>query len=313
MMVGGRESTFDFLGIVRPLQLLTGSPATMLTPHGSQNGSTGHRFAAQGPGLSSLEVDTVPFDNGTGDEIGDQVFAPPRTGVLRQEVTLAIEQAILLGAVAPGQRLVEADVARQMGISKAPVREALRSLEQLGLVVNRPRRGTFVTAPTATLAGEAFSLRTLLETYAGRLAVRTVQETHLARMRQHLERAAAVWDDYPRRVEYDLKFHDVLFELSGHLLLQQAWSNLRSQIQLLLTVSGILREAEHGPGQPRSMVTVHEPILAALHDRDADRLEAAIVAHLAEGERRLRQKLDPGGTEAYVKREIFVRRADPTP
>jgi len=195
-----------------------------------------------------------------------------------------------------------------MGISKAPVREALRSLEQLGLVVNRPRRGTFVTAPTATLAGEAFSLRALLETYAGRLAVRSVQESHLARMRRYLEHAAEVWDDYPQRVDFDLKMHDVLFELSGHRLLQQAWGNLRSQIQLLLTVSGILREAEHGPGRPNSMVTVHEPIMTALRDHDPDRLEAAIVAHLAEGERRLRQKLDPEGTEAYVQQEIFVRR-----
>ena len=255
----------------------------------------------------------MPGVDGASEAIGDQVFAPPRSGVLRQEVTLAIEKAILLGAVAPGQRLVESDVARQMGISKAPVREAFRSLEQLGLVVNRPRRGTFVTAPTATLAGEAFSLRTLLETYAGRLAVRHVQEAHITRMRQYLEHAADVWDDYPQRVEYDLKAHDVIFELSGHLLLQQAWSNLRSQIQLLLTVSGILREPEHGPGQPGSMVTVHEPIMAALRDRDPDRLEAAIVAHLGEGERRLRQKLDPEGTEAYVQKEVFLHRPGGTP
>jgi DNA-binding GntR family transcriptional regulator len=277
------------------------------------NGSGGDDLALRDLTVRRGEVDGMPDRDGNGGRTAGQVFAPPRAGVLRQEVTLAIEQAILLGSVAPGQRLVEAEVAAQMGISKAPVREAFRSLEQLGLVVNRPRRGTFVTAPTATLAGEAFSLRTLLETYAARLAVHSVQDSHLARMRRYLEHAADVWDDYPQRIEYDLKMHDVLFELSGHRLLQQAWGNLRSQIQLLLTVSGILRSKEHGRGQPRSMVTVHEPIMAALRDRDADRLEAAIVAHLAEGERRLRQKLDPHGTDAYVQLDNFARRPELAP
>jgi DNA-binding GntR family transcriptional regulator len=252
-------------------------------------------------------------DGGKGARSNGPVFAPPRAGVLRQEVTLAIEKAILLGAIQPGQRLVESDVANQMGISKAPVREALRSLEQLGLVVNRPRRGTFVTPVTAVLAGESFSLRALLETYAARLAVATVTEAHLTRMREYLEHAADVWDDYPTRIEYDLKMHDVLFELSGHRLLQQAWGNLRSQIQLLLTVSGILRDTEYGRGQPRSMVTVHEPIMNALRDKDLPRLEAAIVAHLAEGERRLRQMMDPLGSDPYVRSELFTRGVDSAP
>jgi DNA-binding GntR family transcriptional regulator len=285
----------------------------MVGHNGSLDGCVGSGSAS--PGLKGPwgEMGRVPGRDGTVEHSADQIFTPPRAGVLRQEVTLAIEQAILLGTVAPGQRLVEADVAAKMGVSKAPVREAFRSLEKLGLVVNRPRRGTFVTAPTVTLAGETFSLRTLLETYAGRLAVHSVQESHIARMRHYLEHAADVWDDYPQRVEYDLKMHDVLFELSRHRLLQQAWGNLRSQIQLLLTVSGILRSQEYGRGQPRSMVTVHEPIMSALRDRDADRLEAAIVAHLAEGERRLRQKLDPQGSDAYVQLDNFARRPDLAP
>src|SRR5437867_3099514 len=64
-----------------------------------------------------------------------QVFDAPRSKVLRDDVVLAIERAVLRGDVAPGQRLLENEIARQMGISKAPVREALRRLEQLGLVV----------------------------------------------------------------------------------------------------------------------------------------------------------------------------------
>jgi len=288
----------------------------MLRRYGAHNGLDDRAAQAGRPHGLRSEVVEMPMQNGNDGKSGvsaGPVFAPPRGAVLRQEVTLAIEKAILLGAIAPGQRLVEADVASQMGISKAPVREALRSLEQLGLVVNRPRRGTFVTPVTATLAGEAFSLRALLETYAARLAVRRVQESHLTRMREYLEHAADVWDDYPARVEYDLKMHDVLFELSEHRLLQQAWGNLRSQVQLLLTVSGILRDAEYGRGQPRSMVTVHEPIMNALREQDAERLEAAIVAHLAEGERRLRLAMDPQGNEPYVRPDLLGRQTEAAP
>lgn len=292
----------------------------MLRRYGSDNGladfATGDA-GVRGPSELQSEVELMALREQAREPLGDDalgpVFAPPRGAVLRQEVTLAIEKAILLGAIAPGQRLVEADVASQMGISKAPVREALRSLEQLGLVVNRPRRGTFVTPITATLAGEAFSLRALLETYAARLAVHHVQESHLVRMQQCLERATDVWDDYPARVEYDLKMHDVLFELSGHHLLQQAWGNLRSQVQLLLTVSGILRDADRGRGQPRTIIAVHQPIVDALRDKDVPRLEAAIVAHLAEGERRLRLKMDPQGGDPYVRPELISRLEAPAP
>src|SRR3712207_4941821 len=153
----------------------------MLSHTGAQETAAGTPAA---PDLRAPRGGKVEMSDGIAAQDGPMghVLGPPRANVLRQEVSLAIEKAIFLGTIAPGQRLVESDIATQMGISKAPVREALRSLEQLGLVVNRPRRGTFVTPLTATLAGEAFSLRTLLETYAGRLAVNNVEEVHLVRM-----------------------------------------------------------------------------------------------------------------------------------
>ena len=144
------------------------------------------------------------------DERGLRVFDAPNVRVLSEEVTLAIEKAIFLGAVTPGQRLVESEIARQMGVSKAPVREALRNLETLGLVVSSPRRGTFVTSLSATLASEAFSFRTLIECYAVRLAVPKLVDGHLRAMAE-LDRASdASSDDYPMQIEYDLRVHDLL-------------------------------------------------------------------------------------------------------
>src|SRR5215213_8936955 len=75
-------------------------------------------FAWPEPEVPRDQVTAVASRDGTSEQTVDQVFTAPRAGLLRREVTLAIEQAILLGAVAPSQRLVEADVASQMGISK---------------------------------------------------------------------------------------------------------------------------------------------------------------------------------------------------
>lgn len=235
-----------------------------------------------------------------------------RASGLRDEVVVAIERAVLIGAITPGQRLVESEIARQMGISKAPVREALRELERLGLVVSYPRRGTFVADITAAVASEAFSLRAVLESYAGRLAVARCTEDDLLRMEQLLTQADAVPPDDQQlvlqRVDLDLAFHDELYRLSSHKILQEAWSNLRAKIRVLLAATGVLRVTYGGTYQHISYTRGHAPIMRALRARDADSLEVAIVRHLAAGERMLQEHLngDPGAlrveAEAHVSR-----------
>ena len=187
---------------------------------------------------------TVPTERDqadVNDERSLQIFDAPHVRALSEEVTLAIEKAIFLGTVTPGQRLVESEIARQMGTSKAPVREALRNLETLGLVVSNPRRGTFVTSLSATLASEAFSFRAIMECYAVRLALPNLTEEHFLAMAEFDRASDASTSDYPMQIEYDLRVHDLLFEKAEHRLLVGAWANLRSQIRLLLIVSGALR------------------------------------------------------------------------
>jgi DNA-binding GntR family transcriptional regulator len=239
-----------------------------------------------------------------------QVFDAPQVRVLSDEVTLAIEKAIFLGTVVPGQRLVESDIARQMGISKAPVREALRALETLGLVVSNPRRCTFVTSPSATLASEAFSLRALMECYAIRIALPRLTEDHFAAMAEFDRRSDASYEDYPMQIEYDLRVHDLLFEVAGHRLLTGAWANLRSQIRLLLIVSGALRRTDPDLPWPKTVAQAHAPLVAALRAGDGEGAEDALIAHLAEGERRLLAKLAPQRATPYVRKEVFARQRE---
>jgi DNA-binding GntR family transcriptional regulator len=222
-------------------------------------------------------------------------FDLSRAHGLRDEVVEAIERAVLVGNVAPGQRLVEAEIARQMGISKAPVREALRELDRLGLVVSYPRRGTFVAEITPAVASEAFSLRAVIESYAARLAVRYVTDQNLSQMEGLLARADAIVPDTVNhviaRVELDLAFHDEVYRLSGHHQLQAVWGNLRARIRVLLVATGILRAPAAGEAIPRGYARGHAPILDALQSRNPDLAETSIIEHLANGERLLVERL----------------------
>jgi DNA-binding GntR family transcriptional regulator len=241
-------------------------------------------------------------------------FDVARVPGLRDEVVVAIERAVLIGAVAPGQRLVESEIARQMGISKAPVREALRELERLGLVVSYPRRGTFVAELTSTVASEAYGLRAVIESYAARLAVSHHTDRDLAGMEDLLAQADDESmdgeDQLIRQAELDLAFHDEIYRLSGHRQLQEAWGNLRSRIRVLLVATRVLRDTDPSANGPRPYTQWHAPILAALRARDPDRAEAAVIRHLANGERGLVKHLAGDATTLRVEAEALERRPD---
>jgi DNA-binding GntR family transcriptional regulator len=186
-----------------------------------------------------------------------------------------------------------------MGTSNGPVREALRQLEDLGLVVCAPRRGTFVAELTAQLARDVFSLRALLEVAALRLTVADLSDAGVERFEEVLEDMGRYPDgpsSSPRLlVDCDLRFHDILLDFSRHRLLQQSWQRLRAQARVLLIVTGALwnQEARSARERAEGMVEVHLPLVEAIRARHVTRSEALFVAHLAEGERRIIRKMAP--------------------
>jgi DNA-binding GntR family transcriptional regulator len=221
---------------------------------------------------------------------------------LSEQIALALEEEILLGKLQPGEHIVEADVAARLGTSNGPVREALRQLEDLGLVVCRPRRGTFVGQLTSQVAREVFSMRALLEVSALHLVLADLTNTKIRRFELALENMGSSLSEHGRAawltVDDDLRFHDLLFDLCGHRLLQQSWQRLRSQVRVLLIVTGAFGDIASVPIPERvaSLRAVHEPIIYSLVERDAAGAERAIVRHLAEGERKIVRGL-PGGAE----------------
>jgi DNA-binding GntR family transcriptional regulator len=200
----------------------------------------------------------------------------PRT--YHQDVAQSIRAAIHDGTLKAGTPLVERRIAEEMGISRAPVREALRQLEEEGLLVNIPFKGWYVTEVTPKAMAEIVSLRRVLEGFA---AERTAGEAkpadvrELQRLHADMERAAKK-GDADGLLELHLRFHGRFYELAGHDLLRQVWTTMEGQLRLYLRLHQLTYDT-----LPH-YVEAHRPIVDALAAHDVEALKAAIADHLAE-------------------------------
>ncbi|MBV9380239.1 MAG: GntR family transcriptional regulator [Streptosporangiaceae bacterium] len=140
---------------------------------------------------------------------------------LRQSVYDALIDLIVGGELRPGQHLVETELARQLGVSRQPVREALHRLEAEGWVDLRPSQGAFVHVPTDHEVDELLDVRELLEAETARLASRAAAPEQVARLRAIWDEghAAAEADDVPRAVAANDAFHAELAQAAGNSVL----------------------------------------------------------------------------------------------
>ena len=156
----------------------------------------------------------------------------PRT--YGRDVAASLRAAILNGTLRSGAPLVERRLADELGVSRAPVREALRVLEEEGLVVTFPYKGTYVRQVTPRTVDEILSLRGVLEGFAAERALPRLVEEHGERLRTLLDqmsRAAADGDE-DALVELHMAFHRTFYELSDHSLLLQFWTIMETQLRL---------------------------------------------------------------------------------
>jgi DNA-binding GntR family transcriptional regulator len=201
---------------------------------------------------------------------------------LSEEVYDVLRSAIVGGDLLPGSRIVEADVARQMAISRSPVREAVRKLEQEGLVEYVPRRGTIVVGLSREDVADAYQLRAHLEAYGARLAATRASDASLTQLLDLIERMreCAAAQDLDGLVAVDVEFHQQMCRASGSRRLLRAWHTLNPAQWTM--ISG-LRLSELSLEQ---IAERHWPILAALESRNPDTAESIIRAHILElGER----------------------------
>ncbi|HLZ10869.1 MAG TPA: GntR family transcriptional regulator [Chloroflexota bacterium] len=204
------------------------------------------------------------------------IFAPAVKRALHNEVYDALRRAVSSGALRRGQRVNEAEIARQMQISRAPVREAIRQLEHEGLLESVPRRGTFVVALTRDDVEEAYTLRADLEARAVRrtMARLTPETLELLDSLSDKMRSAAAAGNVDRFLEADIQFHRTIVEAAGWPRLRRIWESLHPQTLTLYTVNTLTDWA------PVDHARRHDPLLAAIRSGDPDAAAAAIQKHI---------------------------------
>jgi DNA-binding GntR family transcriptional regulator len=215
--------------------------------------------------------------------------ALPRS-VLADQVKDRLLDGILSGRYAPDSRIVETQVARELGTSQAPVREALRGLEALGVVEILPFRGARVRRPSREELLEAYAVRSALETLAARLAVPRMTDADIEELAGHVEamQAAAQSGDGHAVAEADASFHGRIVELADNGTLRRVWGALEpfSRTYITLVVPG---------ANPRWSADLHLPILAAIRGRDAEAVAAALEQHFAEVSVNMARRLEEAG------------------
>ncbi len=212
---------------------------------------------------------------------GENGLAPLRIANASEVAFQAIRQAIIDGDLAPGQRLREVALARQLGISATPVREALARLQAEGLITFTPRRGAVVPCLEPQDVVEVYELRELLEAHAARRAAekRAAGEdvallTRLATLVEEGERLVAA-----RRVadynQLDVAFHQTLMDLASNWRLRRVFDTVHAQVQAVRLRAITL------PGRPARSQEEHARLVAAILRADADAAEAEIRHHVA--------------------------------
>lgn len=224
--------------------------------------------------------------------------------VLADQVRDRLLEAILAGEYPPNSRIIETRVARELGTSQAPVREALRGLEALGLVEISPFRGARVRHPSTSELLEAYVVRSELESLGARLAVPQLTDGDLAELMElgeEMQRAARTGDRHAVAIA-DANFHARLVRASRNATLERVWRALepfsRTYITLVVPGSDVQWTAD-----------IHVPILGALRLRDAEMVVRALQQHFADVSARLGAEWSESDLRATEAAEPAVRTA----
>jgi len=194
-----------------------------------------------------------------------------------QQVVEILRSSIIAGRYEPGERLIEATLSSELGTSRGPVREALRQLENEGLVMSFPYRGAVVLGVSDEEVQEVLiPIRLTLERYSFLHALDRMTEADFAELGKQIwmmEQAAQA-DDLVKLVEADLRFHDIVISSSGQTHTVQIWRSIWPRIRAYFF--------RYGRGKSlATMVEEHRELLAALQSRDPELVLRVLEQHIA--------------------------------
>lgn len=213
--------------------------------------------------------------------------------VLAEQIKELLLEDILSGVYAPDSRIVETLLARELGTSQAPVREALVGLEALGVVELTPFRGARVRRPDRSELVEAYVVRSEIESLGARLGVPRISDGDIEELSDLAEQMhAAAWAGDGRKVAAaDTAFHGLIVELSGNATLARVWRSLEplSRTYITLVVPG---------ADPNWTADLHDPVLEALRRRDKRAVVRALRSHFDQASAMLASNLvGPGASQ----------------
>ncbi len=195
---------------------------------------------------------------------------------LRDVVFKTLRQAILKGELSPGERLMEIQLAKKLGVSRTPIREAIRKLELEGLVLMIPRRGAEVAGITEKNLRDVLEVRRALEDLAIDLACQRMKEEQLDELEKAEEEFAKAIEDNDAIMiaQYDERYHDIIYQSTGNDKLISMLGNLREQMYRYRLE--YIKEADKRP----VLVIEHRNILKALKARKVNEAKQAMREHI---------------------------------
>ena len=195
---------------------------------------------------------------------------------LRDVVFNTLRQAILKGELEPGERLMEIQLSERLGVSRTPIREAIRKLELEGLVLMIPRKGAEVAKISETSLREVLEVRRSLEELAAELACQRIGERELLDLEEAEEAfAEAIINGEPMEIaESDEHYHDLIYQATGNSRLVQILNNLREQMYRYRL------EYIKDEDKRQILVVEHEHILQALKNHDIQDAKSAVRGHI---------------------------------
>jgi DNA-binding GntR family transcriptional regulator len=219
----------------------------------------------------------------------------------RAHIVENLRDAILSGDIPPGTQVVEMNLAEQFGVSRGPLREAIRQLVEEGLLVTIPYTGTHVTELSVDDVREIYSMRIALEIFA----FEQVWDHRGAAFRRELDRRHAALsatidagNDH-QSILAELDLHGLVYEATGHRILQHHWASLRGRLQLYWAA----HHRAHGMRGPRR--DGHDSYIEAAGGSDLDALRAEIRTHMLRGAKQTEQFLgdrpQPTAASKFVK------------
>jgi DNA-binding GntR family transcriptional regulator len=199
---------------------------------------------------------------------------------LREVIFNTLRQAIIIGELKPGERLMEVSLAEKMGVSRTPVREAIRKLELEGLVNMLPRKGAHVADLSVKDIMDVLEVRATLDGLATALSAARVTDDEL----EELKRVNAQFsvfvekDNLQGSIKKDVEFHDIIYRSSRNIKLIQLLNNLREQVQRFRII--FLKDY----GSAKELIREHKEIYDAISSRDVDAARQAAQEHIKKQE-----------------------------